>query len=85
MKEKEEEKEIARELGREAGRKMRKELEENWKIHVIAGVIVVAWAFLILLPLNLAWYITCLLTFISYDIAYYSLRKLFKKIKASRK
>jgi hypothetical protein len=66
--------------GTELGMEMRRRLEENWSSCVIAGVIAVGCG-LLLISLKSAWFIVGLSVFISYGIAYYSLSKLFEKIK----
>jgi hypothetical protein len=81
---KEKTREFAYDVGLELGKEMRKGLEENWKSHAIAAVIAVSCG-LLLIPLNSVWYIAGLSAFISYGIAYYSLSKLFWKIKRGTK
>jgi hypothetical protein len=81
---KEKPREFAYDVGLELGREMGKGLEENWKSHVIAAVIAVSCG-LLLISLNSVLYIVGLSTFISYGIAYYSLSKLFWKIKRGTK
>ena len=77
MKEKDD---LAYNAGTELGMEMRRRLEENWRSCVIAGVIAVGCG-LLFISLKSAWFIVGLSVFISYGIAYYSLSKLFEKIK----
>ena len=69
---------FAYDVGRELGREMRKGLKENWKSHVIAGVIAMGCGLLVIL-LKSPWYIIIIVVFISYQIADYVLSTLFKK------
>ncbi|MCP8318206.1 MAG: hypothetical protein L6N95_00070, partial [Candidatus Methylarchaceae archaeon HK01B] len=62
-------------VGRELGRDMKKGLEENWKSHVIAGVIAIGCSLPVIL-LKLPWYITIIAVSIFYQIADYILSKL---------
>ena len=66
--------------GKELGKEMRKGLEENWKRHVVAGVVAVSCGLPVVL-LKLPPYITFVVVLISYQIADYTLSKLFKKVK----
>lgn len=68
---------FAHDVGRELGKEMRKGLEENWKSHVLAGIIAMGCGLSIIL-LKSPWYIIILMVFISYQIAYYVLSRLFK-------
>ncbi len=65
-------------VGRELGREIRKGLEENWKSHVIAGVIAGGCGLFSIL-LKPPWYFILVLVFISYHAAYSALSKLFEK------
>jgi len=67
-------------VGKELGRGMRKRLEKNLKRYAIAGVIATGCG-LLLMGLKFPWYIDIIGVFASYQIADYSLSKLFKKLK----
>jgi len=64
-------------VGRELGREMRKGLEENWKSHVIAGVIAAGCGLFSIL-LKLPWWFIITVVFISYHAAYSALFILFE-------
>lgn len=70
---------LACDVGRELGREIRKGLEENWKRHVVAGVVAVGCGLPVVL-LKSPWYII-VVGFISYQIADYALSKSLKKVK----
>ena len=74
---------FAHDVGRELGREMREGLEENWKSHVLAGIIAMGCCLSIIL-LKSPWYIIILMVFISYQIAYYVLSRLFKNQEGTR-
>jgi hypothetical protein len=67
--------------GKELGEGMRKELEENWKRHVLAGVVAVGCGLYLSFFLKLPPYTAYVAGFISYLIVDYALSKLFKKVK----
>lgn len=73
----EEEDEFAYDVGRELGRGIRKGLEENWKRHVIAGVIAVGCGLFSIL-LKPPWYFIIMVVLMSYNAAYSALSKLFE-------
>ena len=64
-------------VGRELGREIRKGLEDNWKSHVIAGVIASGCGLFSIL-LKLPWWFIITAVFISYHAAYSALFKLFE-------
>lgn len=68
---------FAYDVDRELGREMRKELEANWKNHVIAGVIAMGCG-LPLTLLKIPWHFIIMAVFISYHVAYSALSKLFE-------
>ena len=75
----EEEGEFAYDVGRELGREIMKGLEENWKRHVIAGVIAAGCGLFSIL-LKPPWYFIIMVVFIFYQAAYSALSKLFENI-----
>lgn len=67
--------------GKELGEGMRKGLEENWKRHVVAGVVAVGCGLYLSFFLKLPPYTAFVAGLISYLIVDYALSKLFKKVK----
>ena len=67
--------------GKELGKEMRKGLEENWKRHVVAGVVAVGCGLHLSFFLKLPPYTTFVAGLISYLIVDYALSKLFRKVK----
>ena len=67
--------------GKELGKEMRKGLEENWKRHVVAGVVAVGCGLQLSFFLKLPPYATFVAGLISYLIVDYALSKLFRKVK----
>jgi hypothetical protein len=72
--------EFAYDVGLQLGREIGSGLEENWKSHAAAAVIAMSCG-LLLISLNSVWYFAGLSTFLLYGMAYYSVSKLFRKIK----
>jgi len=67
--------------GKELGKEMRKGLEENWKRHVVAGVVAVGCGLQLSFFLKLPPYTTFIVGLISYQVVDYALYKLFKEVK----
>ena len=67
--------------GKDLGKEMRKGLEENWKRHVVAGVVAMGCGLYLSFFLKLPFYTTFVAGLISYLLVDYALSKLFRKVK----